>query len=107
MLLARVLCAAAMAIPLVLVGVSPSEANHKNTLLRFEFGEYLPSEPAWAAGGISCRSGQKIVSNRGFYGVRIAECSGRTFRYVGWYHGDSFTVFVNSHSGHITGVGPA
>jgi hypothetical protein len=76
-------------------------------LLRFEFGEYLPSEPSWEAGGISCRSGERIVWNRGFRLVRPVDCHGKTFSYIGHYRGDTFEVFVNSLSGMIIGVGPA
>ena len=106
MLLPRVVSDAIIAFPLAIVGAAPSAAHHGSHLLRFEFGEYLPSEPAWEAGGISCRSGKMIVKKRGFDGVRAVECFGRTFTYVGWYRGDDFTVYVNSRSGHIIGVGP-
>ena len=75
--------------------------------LRFEFGEYLPSEPSWEAGGISCMSGERIVWNRGFRLIRPVDCNGETFSYLGRYHGGSYEIFVNSLSGRIIGVGPA
>ena len=81
--------------------------HHGAYLLRFEFGEYLPSEPAWRAGGISCASGVVIVGHRGFYDVESFECHGRIFTYLGRYHGDSFRIFVNSRTGRIIGVAEA
>lgn len=82
-------------------------AHHRGGLLRFEFGEYLPSEPAWRAGGISCASGARIVDKRGFYAVADLECHGAIFTYLGRYNGDSYRIFVNSRTGRIEGVAAA
>jgi hypothetical protein len=89
----------------------PSQAHdrpwHGDVLLQFEFGEYRYPEPAWAAGGISCRGGWKIVKARGFYHVDPLDCHGRTFTYLGRWRGDTLRIFVDSATGRIIGVGPA
>jgi hypothetical protein len=46
------------------------------------------------------------VRTRGFRDVHPLECHGRTFAYLGWWRGDRFTVYVNSATGRILGVGP-
>jgi hypothetical protein len=98
--------AALLALPLLLFSESAGLA-HDPLFLQFEFGEYRYPEPAWAAGGISCKGGRRIVHNRGFDEVRPLECSGRTFTYSGWWDGDRFRIYVDSASGRIMGVGPA
>jgi len=109
MVLQKAFCAAVLAFPLFVFAGSPSQAggyDRDDVLLQFEFGEYRYPEAAWAAGGISCRGGGKIVRTRGFHHVRPIDCRGKTFAYVGWWRGDTFKVFVNSGSGRIIGVGP-
>lgn len=112
MVLQKAFCAAVLTFPLLAFASSPSQAGghgwhgHDDVLLQFEFGEYRYPEPAWAAGGISCRGGGRIVHTRGFRHIRPIDCHGRTFTYVGWWRGDTFKVFVNSGSGRIIGVGP-
>jgi len=90
----------------------PSQAHDRRVVgsdifLQFEFGEYRYPEPAWAAGGISCRGGSKIVRARGFYHVNPLDCHGRTFTYHGYWRGDDLRIFVDSMTGRIIGVGPA
>ena len=98
---------ACVALSLVSTSLAAAGDLRSKPLLRFEFGEYLPSEPSWEAGGISCMSGERIVWNRGFRFIRPVDCNGGTFSYLGRYHGGSYEIFVNSLSGRIIGVGPA
>ena len=72
--------------------------------LQFEAGEYRDMEPAWAAGGISCKGGWWIAHNRGFYDVDPIDCDGRTFIYSGRWRGRMFKVYIDLRSGHIKGV---
>ena len=106
----RKLFCAAFALSLAFAPVAPAGGGHAvsdDVLLQFEFGEYRYPEAAWAAGGISCRGGSRIVYNRGFDHVRPLDCAGRTFTYIGWWRGDPFRVFVDSAAGRIIGVGPS
>lgn len=113
MVLRKALRAAVLALPFCVSVSSPGEAGDSgwygrdDVFLQFEFGEYRYPEPAWAAGGISCRGGWKIVRTRGFRHVHPIECRGKTFTYLGQWRGDTFRVFVNSATGRILGVGPA
>jgi hypothetical protein len=101
-----------LALPLTLMAAPASQVGAHGWLggekgfLQFEFGEYRYPEPAWAAGGISCRVGWKIVRTRGFRDVRPLECRGRTFTYLAWWRGDRLTVYVNSATGRILGARP-
>jgi hypothetical protein len=105
--------AAVLAFPFVILAGLPSQAHdydwpgHDDVFLQYEFGEYRYPEAAWAAGGVSCKGGWKIVHTRGFRDVRPIDCHGRTFTYVGWWRGDTFKVLVNSGTGRIIGVTPA
>jgi hypothetical protein len=100
--------AAVLALPILISSEGAGLAHEDDVVfLQFEFGEYRFPEPAWAAGGISCQGGQRIVFKRGFDVVNPLECHGRTFTYTGWWHGDIFRIFVDSASGRIIGVGPA
>jgi hypothetical protein len=110
MMLRQVLRTTTFAFFLALLAL-PSQAHdralNRNVLLQFEFGEYRYPEPAWAAGGISCRGGWKIVKARGFYHVDPLDCRGRTFTYLGRWRGDALRIFVDSATGRIIGVAPA
>ena len=112
MMMPNVFRAASLALSLAFLPVAPAvtpahAGGGHDILLQFEFGEYRYPEAAWAAGGISCRGGSRIVDNRGFSHVRPLDCRGRTFTYLGWWHGDPFRVFVDSAAGRIIGVGPS
>ncbi|MCB1377877.1 MAG: hypothetical protein KDK89_05850 [Alphaproteobacteria bacterium] len=52
---------------------------------------------------ISCRQGFRIVDRR-FYRVRVVECSGRTYRYIGWRRGHRYLIHVSAYSGRIVQV---
>ncbi len=112
MLLQNALRAAVLAIPaLSFLGTAASAGDYGRhrehpVFLQFEFGEYRYPERAWAAGGISCRGGQWIAHNRGFYAVDPIDCHGRTFVYYGRWWGDTFKVHIDSRTGRIRGVSP-
>lgn len=112
MLLQNALRAAVLAIPaLGLSGTTAfagDDGRHGDhpVFLQFEAGEYRYPEPAWAAGGISCKGGRWIARSRGFYDVDPIDCHGRTFIYSGRWWGETFKVYIDSKSGHIRGVGP-
>jgi hypothetical protein len=83
----------------------------KDATFRFYFGGYWYDRPYWEEdyyvtsgyGGISCRQGRNIVAER-FNRVRVVECRGRTYTYIGRRHGDDFEVVLSSRSGRIINV---
>jgi hypothetical protein len=87
--------------------------HHRDDQFRFYFGGFWYPQPYWQGYGlaigprISCGEGRAILRDRGFYRVRIIECSGRTYTYFGHRHGDSFRVLLNSRNGRIVGVNPS
>ena len=87
--------------------------RHKDDTFRFYFGGFWYPQPYWQGYGlaigprISCGEGRAILRDRGFYRVRVIECSGRTYTYLGRRHGDSFRVLLNSRNGRIVGVNPS
>jgi hypothetical protein len=100
--------AAVLAVSLLIPAQGTAFAHQNDTIfLQFEFGEYRYPEPAWAAGGISCKGGWRIVDKRGFHDVAPIECHGRTFTYSAWWRDEVFKVYVDSMSGRILGVGPS
>lgn len=80
----------------------------KNATYRFYFGGYYYPQPYWEVYNsgpryrISCGEGRDIVSER-FNRVRVVECNGGTYTYVGRRSGDTYRVLVNSRSGQIVG----
>lgn len=102
----KVACAAAVIVGFAIPAASAGDSRGSG-FLRFEFGRYLPSEPAWRAGGISCKSGKRIVWKRGFRSVDPVDCHGYIFTYVGTYRGGEYRVVVNALSGRIIGVARA
>lgn len=82
--------------------------NSKNSTFRFYFGGYWYPEPYWEVTSmrpryrISCGEGRDIVSER-FNRVRVVECSGGTYTYLGRRSGDTYRVLVNSRTGRIVG----
>jgi len=87
--------------------------HHRDVNFRFFYEGYWYDRPYWEENyyvdsgyggyGISCREGRNIVSER-FDRVRVVECSGRTYTYIGHRHGGSFEVVLNSRSGRIIDV---
>ena len=85
--------------------------RHKDATFRFYFGGFWYPQPYWqgyglVGGRIGCAEGRSIVRERGFYRVRIVECAGRAYTYIGRRHGDTFQVLVSARSGRIIDVNP-
>lgn len=59
----------------------------------YYYDDYVPSR-------VSCREGAEIVSER-FARVRIVDCDGRFYTYLGRRHGDTFEIRLNSRTGRI------
>jgi hypothetical protein len=84
----------------------------KDAIFRFYFGGYWYDQPYWQEDyyvdsgygyGISCRQGRNIVAAR-FNRVRVVECRGRAYTYIGRRHGDDYQVVLSSRSGRILNV---
>ena len=55
---------------------------------------------------ISCSEGRSIVRDHGYRKVSARDCSGSTFKFIGWKFGDPWLIRLNSRSGSITGRSP-
>lgn len=84
----------------------------RDSRFRYEYGGYWYEQPYWTGTvyydddyGISCRQGRRIVDRR-YNRVRVIECNGRTFTYVGRRQGDTYRVSVSSRTGRIIGERP-
>jgi len=88
-------------------------SHNRTTVYRFYYGGYWYPAPYWTGQvyvvtpgyGISCNQGRNIVSRR-YNRVRIVECSGSVFTYLGHRYGDTFRVSVSSTSGQILRARP-
>lgn len=79
----------------------------KSTTFRFYFGGYWYPQPYWEIYGVrpyrvSCGEGRAIVAER-FNRVRVVECRGGTYTYLGRRDGDTFRILLNSRTGRIVG----
>ncbi|HTN96051.1 MAG TPA: hypothetical protein VL101_03660 [Nordella sp.] len=84
----------------------------KNATYRFYFGGYYYPQPYWEAYGesygmrpgyrVSCGEGRGIVAER-FSRVRVVECNGGTYTYMGRRSGDTYRILLNSRTGRIVG----
>jgi hypothetical protein len=79
----------------------------KSATFRFYFGGYWYPQPYWEIYGarpygVSCGEGRAIVAER-FNRVRIVECRGGIYTYLGSRHGDTFRILLNSRTGRIVG----
>jgi len=86
--------------------------HHKDNKFRFYFGGYWYPEPYWDEPyysydddydepyGVSCREGAEIVSER-FARVRILDCGGRVYTYLGRRYGETFEIVVSPRTGRI------
>jgi hypothetical protein len=54
---------------------------------------------------ISCGAGRSIVAKR-FNRVRVIECKGGTYTYIGRRNGASFKVLVDGRTGRVVGQAP-
>ena len=80
--------------------------RHKDATFRFYFGGYWYPQPYWEVysigGRVSCGEGRAIVAAR-FNRVRVVECRGRTYTYLGRRQGDTYRILLNSRTGRIVG----
>jgi hypothetical protein len=80
----------------------------KDATFRFYFGGYWYPEPYWEVYSVrpryrvSCGEGREIVAER-FNRVRVVECNGGTYTYLGRSQGDTYRVLVNARTGRIVG----
>ncbi len=80
--------------------------RHRDATFRFYFGGYWYPEPYWEVYsvrpryGVSCREGRDIVAER-FNRVRILECNGATFTYIGRRAGDDYRIMLSARTGRI------
>ncbi len=83
-------------------------SRNRSATFRFFYGGWYYAEPYWTQayvvgpGRISCGEGRAIVAQR-FNRVRVVECRGGVYTYLGRREGDTFRVMVNSRSGRIVG----
>jgi len=83
--------------------------HHKDNRFRFYFGGYWYPEPYWDEPyyyddydpyRVSCREGAEIVAER-FARVRILDCDGRVYAYLGRRYGETFRILLSSRTGRI------
>lgn len=80
----------------------------KNASFRFYYGGYWYSQPYWDAYSagpsyrVSCGEGRGIVAER-FNRVRVVECNGGTYTYLGRRAGDTYRIMLNARTGRIVG----
>jgi hypothetical protein len=81
-------------------------SRSKSATFRFYFGGYWYPEPYWQVyttrGRVSCGEGRAIVASR-FNRVRVVECNGGTYTYMGRRQGDTYRILLNSRTGRIVG----
>jgi hypothetical protein len=65
----------------------------------YELGYGLPARLR-----ITCAEGRAIVDVRGYHSVRMIECRGNTYTYLGRRNGQSFKVAVNATTGRIASI---
>lgn len=82
--------------------------NRKSATFRFYYGGYWYPEPYWEVYSvrpryrISCGEGRGIVAER-FNRVRVVECNGGTYTYLGRSQGDTYRILLNARTGRIVG----
>jgi hypothetical protein len=82
----------------------------KDATFRFYLDGYYYAQPYWQvdvvrSGRVSCGEGRAIVSER-FNRVRVVECNGATYTYLGRSQGDGYRILLNSRTGRIVGRAP-
>ncbi len=88
--------------------------NHRDNTFRYAYGGFWYDQPYWLEEGygpdddygISCDDGRDIVDQEGFNRVRVVECNGQIFTYVGLRHGNMFQVKLDSITGRILSARP-
>src|SRR5262245_33940002 len=79
--------------------------HSRSATFRFYYGGWWYPQPYWrvySVNRISCGEGRAIVSER-FNRVRVVECSGGTYTYLGRRSGETFRVLLNARTGPIVG----
>lgn len=78
----------------------------KSATFRFYLDGYYYDRPYWEVyavrGRVSCGEGRAIVSER-FNRVRVVECNGGTYTYLGRRQGDTYRILLNARTGRIVG----
>ena len=79
----------------------------KDATFRFYLDGYWYPQPYWEvysvrSGRVSCGEGREIVSER-FNRVRVIECQGGTYTYLGRRQGDTYRILLNARTGRIVG----
>lgn len=79
----------------------------RSAAFRFYFDGYWYPQPYWQIAvasryRIGCGEGRAIVAQR-FNRVRVIECRGRTYTYLGRRHGEAFRIRLDARSGRIVG----
>ena len=79
----------------------------KSASFRFYYGGFWYPQPYWETysirvGRIGCGEGRRIVAER-FNRVRVVECNGGTYTYLGRRQGDTYRILLNARSGRIVG----
>jgi hypothetical protein len=79
----------------------------KSATFRFYLNGYYYDQPYWEVysvrrGRVSCGEGRAIVSER-FNRVRVVECNGGTYTYLGRRQGDTYRIILNARTGRIVG----
>jgi hypothetical protein len=82
----------------------------KSVDFTFYYGGYWYPEPYWEVytvrrGRVSCGEGRAIVAER-FNRVRVVECNGTTYTYLGRLQGDTYRILLNARSARIVGRRP-
>jgi len=54
--------------------------------------------------GVSCGEAKWQVKSAHFRNVRTLDCSGRTYMFTGWKHGDQYRIRVSRRDGDIISV---
>lgn len=78
----------------------------KSATFRFYYQGYWYPQPYWTIyigpRRVSCGEGRAIVAER-FNRVRVVECRGGTYTYLGRRSGDTYRVLLNARTGRIVG----
>jgi hypothetical protein len=78
----------------------------KSATFQFYYGGYWYPQPYWevysVGGRVSCGEGRAIVAER-FNRVRVVECRGPTYTYLGRRQGDTYRIILNARTGRIIG----
>lgn len=79
----------------------------KSAAYRFYLDGYWYAQPYWEVvgvrpGRVSCGEGRAIVAER-FNRVRVVECNGGTYTYLGRREGDTYRIILNARTGRIVG----